>query len=129
MFPLRWQRIRLLQSRLGSGALTKAGAGLLDLSAGNTYSGATNLNGGTVQLSNINSLGSTSALNFNGGAASFQFPSVLVPVVLNSGGGELRLFPANVNLSNTISGSGAFTKTGAGTLTQWHQHLHRCVDD
>ena len=37
---------------LGTGSLTKEGAGILNLTAANSYSGATNINAGTLQLSN-----------------------------------------------------------------------------
>jgi len=49
----------------GSGALTKAGAGMLTLSGDNTYSGATNVNAGTLIVTG--SLSGTGAVKVNAG--------------------------------------------------------------
>ena len=40
------------QSIQGAGALTKAGAGTLDLASDNSYSGGTTINAGTLQVGN-----------------------------------------------------------------------------
>jgi fibronectin-binding autotransporter adhesin len=54
----------------GSGALTKSGAGSLTLSGANTYSGATTVSAGTLELANASgsALGSTASLNVASGA-------------------------------------------------------------
>ena len=46
----------------GGGALVQTGAGFLTLTATNTYSGGTQVNGGTLQLGNNNTVGSESTL-------------------------------------------------------------------
>jgi autotransporter-associated beta strand protein len=45
------------QTISGAGALTKSGSGIVTLSAANTYSDGTSLNGGTLKVSAENNLG------------------------------------------------------------------------
>jgi autotransporter-associated beta strand protein len=86
----------------GTGALTKSGAGTLTLSSStNAYTGATAVNGGTLEIGSGGTLGSgtyTGAIAIADGA-TFKY---------NSSAGQ--------TLSGAISGGGALTKTG-GTLT------------
>ncbi|NBX31019.1 hypothetical protein EBR04_11365, partial [bacterium] len=58
----------------GSGGLTKAGTGVLTLSAANTFSGATTISAGQLQISagNINS---SSGITVNGATAEFRYNS------------------------------------------------------
>lgn len=83
----------------GTSGLTKAGSGTLTLSATNTFTGTTTINAGALQLGD----GTTR----NGSVAG---------AIINNG----ALVVANPNgqiFTNTITGSGGFTKTGTGTLT------------
>ena len=84
----------------GSGSLTQTGPGMLTLLGGNTYSGATIVSGGTLQVGN------------GGGGASIGSTSG----VLNNGS---LVFNHNdaVAFSPAISGSGSLTQTGNGLLT------------
>jgi autotransporter-associated beta strand protein len=61
----------------GATTLTKTGAGLWILTATNTYSGPTNINGGTLAFSNINNLGTSTVLNMGGGALRWQTGNTL----------------------------------------------------
>ena len=105
----------------GTGTVTQAGAGTLTLSNSNTYSGATLLNAGTIQLDADNGLGvPTGAVTFNSGTlrlrAAFDLASTR-PITLQAGGGTIDTQEFDTLLAQAISGSGAFTKAGSGTLT------------
>jgi autotransporter-associated beta strand protein len=83
----------------GTNGLIKNGSGTLTLSATNTFTGGTTIAAGTLQL----------------GDGTTRNGSV-VGAITNNG----TLIVANPNaqiFANTITGSGGFTKTGAGTLT------------
>lgn len=78
------------------GVLIKQGAGILALTADNTYDGATQINNGTLQLG-------------NGGSSG----SIAGPVVDN---GSLVVDRSNtLTLASPISGSGSLTQLGTGT--------------
>ena len=117
----------------GGGGLAKVGAGMLTLSGSNSFSGATAINQGVLQLGNSNAaINSTVNLNVNGGLA---FAAGLGSAQLGglAGSGNLALqdmaaSPAAVNLnvgsnnastvySGNLSGAGGLNKYGMGTLT------------
>jgi autotransporter-associated beta strand protein len=81
-------------------ALTKLGVGPVILNAANTYSGATTIVAGTLQIGSGGTTGSisaTSGVNNNGA------------LIYNRGDA--------LGVSHVISGTGSLTKQGAGTLT------------
>lgn len=112
------------QNISGTGQVTQAGTGETIFTTNvNTYSGATNLNAGTLTFSSLGSLGSGTALNFNGGALNWATGNTDDisgrTVTLNSPGGILNTNGGNITLANPIGngGAGGLTKTGLGALT------------
>jgi len=77
----------------GAGALTKNGAGTVNINAANSYTGGTTINGGRLTVGNAGALGT-------GG------------IVVNANG---QLVLGAIALGNTISGAGKVIKTGSGT--------------
>jgi autotransporter-associated beta strand protein len=125
----------------GSGGLSKAGAGRLELSGDNSYSGATTVNAGTLRVSSATGLGSglgtsvlmagalelgpdltiggeslflngLSALTVLGGTVTWN--SI---VMLQTQSRISVPIGATLNVNNVLSGSGGLIKSGDGTLS------------
>ncbi|MFM8413314.1 MAG: beta strand repeat-containing protein, partial [Planctomycetota bacterium] len=127
-----------VQTQTGSGysggiGLTKLGAGTLVLSAANTYTGASTVSAGTLQLDDASALGNTAnALAVNGGSLNLNGNSVSVGTLSGSSGATISTNSSagTATLSTSVSGSSTFggviqdngsgrlalTKLGSGTL-------------
>lgn len=110
-------------------AIQKSGSATLTLAGTNTFSGATAVNGGTLQLGNSAALQNS---NFAGGAGALSFGSLTTATfggltgssnltLSNTAGSAVALAVGGNNNSTTysgaLSGAGGLTKSGAGTLT------------
>jgi fibronectin-binding autotransporter adhesin len=98
------------------GSLTMSGAGSTLVLSGNnnTYSGGTNLNAGTIGVTNNSSLG-TGAVTFNGGTLQTQATlSAFNNLVSLAGNGTVDIDGNSSTFSGVISGAGALTVTNSG---------------
>src|SRR5262249_45622045 len=108
----------------GAGGLTKIGSGTLTLWGPSTYTGATNVNAGTLQAGVANAFSPLSAFTVASGATlDLNGFEQNIGSVAGAGAvtlGAARLFIGSDNTSTTFSGTisgGGLFKIGPGTLT------------
>jgi len=107
----------------GAGVLSIAGSGTTTLQGSNNYGGGTVLNGGVLSISSdANIGGSSGALTFNGGILQVtgvgmtNIDSHTVNWSTFSGGIDVNNAANVFTVNETLSGTGTFTKLGAGML-------------
>ena len=115
----------------GNATLTKNGSGSVTLATANSFSGATAISQGVLQLANSNALqGSTvsvnanSGLKFSPGVGTFNLGGLAGSGSLalsDTSGGNVALDvggnSSTTTFSGTIGGAGSLAKYGTGTLT------------
>src|SRR5450830_442832 len=113
----------------GMGDLVKNGSGTLSLTAENTYTGATTVNQGTLQLSGLGSISNSSAVHIDADAivdiSDVTGSTSELRNVTGDAGSTILLGDKNlsinasaeVDFSGTIEGAGGLSKTGTDTLT------------
>ena len=121
---------------LGTGGLTKTDAGTLTLAVANTYSGATNINGGTVVLAAPGALSTTSAVNVASGASlgltgGYTYGVTAALLTLNGNAANVVGTGALDNISGTNTyagqialGSNATISSDAGTPEHHQRQCH-----
>ncbi len=105
----------------GSGALTFLGPNSLTLSGASSYLGGTSLLGGTLVITNSNSLGAVAGqLNIGPGASTLEVAGNIADaraINFNDPVSTIRVDAGqSYNNTGTISGGGTLTKTGPGLL-------------
>ena len=104
-------------SLTGPITVNKTGPGTTILDGNNTYSGITTASQGLLQVDTNARLGS-STLRLNGGGIRYGAAfNDLRGITLGGSGGTLDTNGYNVSYASSLSGSGALTKSGLGSLT------------
>lgn len=105
----------------GTGSLTQASAGTLQIRATNSYSGGTFLNAGIVNIASNANLGSNAGgITFNGGTLQLNNDLTINAgraITMGVAGGSIDTQTYATELQQNITGSGSLKKLGSGTLT------------
>jgi autotransporter-associated beta strand protein len=108
----------------GSGSLSLAGSGEIQLTGANSFSGPVGLGGGTLTFSNTGNLGAGTALNFTGGALRWATGnttdiSATHTLAFGLGGAGIDTNGQDLVFGSPFGagGAGGLRKNGAGTLT------------
>jgi len=103
----------------GSGGINKTDLGTLLLNGENSYAGGTTVSGGVLQVARDANLGQAgTSLTLNGGTLRYGAAFDTARAVdLGIVGGKVDTNGNNVSLLSAVSGLGALTKMGEGTLT------------
>jgi fibronectin-binding autotransporter adhesin len=124
-FDTNGNNITLATALSGSGGVTKAGAGALTLPVAESYIGATNITGGTLNVAHPEALAnSTVNVQVNNGL-TFTGPAAAAATLGGlSGTGNVNLGGTALTVANSgysayagsLSGGNGLTKTGTGTF-------------
>ncbi|GMG94315.1 outer membrane autotransporter barrel domain-containing protein [Cupriavidus sp. TKC] len=112
------QTATIASALTGASTLVKSDYGTLVLSGVNTYTGGTELRGGTLRVSADANLGAAQGgVTFTGGtlASTGSFDTARAVMLTQSGVFDVAA-GTELGLTGTVSGSGNLTKLGTGTL-------------
>lgn len=102
------------------GTVIKEGTGTAVFSGANTYAGGTEINGGTLEISQDQNLGELgSQVSFDGGVlrTTADIPNMVREQTVNAGGGAIEVEGGTtLGAGGNIAGVGTLNKTGDGTL-------------
>ncbi len=106
----------------GSGALTKNGAAILQLSGSNnaSFSGSTTISAGTLRIAGASNLGS-GTITLNGATladTNASTDTVANAFVIGGSGATFSKAAGTLALTGTLSGSGSITNSGVGAFNQ-----------
>ncbi len=118
-------RIRLGSEDGGVGTFTQNDSSLVDLQNGGKINimgstSAYNLNGGTLQVGGVNGIRGEDGLNLGGGTIKViesDLTSSVTPTLMSGTTSTFDTNGLNAAFENGFSGTGAFTKIGAGDLS------------
>ena len=119
----------------GSGGLTKAGAGMLSLSAAGSLTGPTTVTGGTLAIGDTAGMAlQSSAVTVSGGVLGLSVSAASVASLSGAGNVNLNngvLTAGGNGASSVFSGvisnsgpAGGFVKAGSGTLTLTNNNIY-----
>ncbi len=102
----------------GSGELDKTGSGTLTLLGANTYSGNTVVTGGTVAIGNSSAFGTGNVTFGDGTTLAFVANGLTLTNLFSLVGADPTIDTGTntITMGGVISGAGALTKLGSGTL-------------
>ncbi len=105
----------------GAISLVKAGSGTQIFGDTNSYTGGTNINGGTLAISNASALGTSGTISFGGG--TLRYDSLTTDLSDRFSNAASQAYSVNTNGNNVTfsagltSVNGTLTKSGSGNLT------------
>ncbi len=103
---------------VGSSALTKSGAGTMELTAVNPFTSAVTVNGGLLKLAATGSLATTAVTANSGGRFRMVDAAAVTGTLTANAGGSIEVENSGAQTwTKLIGGAGIFVKGGAGTLT------------
>jgi len=101
-------------------SVVKSGSSAFALTGSNTYAGGTTINGGTLLINSVSSLGALSGgLTINAGTLEVTTGfSTSRGITLSNAASTLQIDPTQTyTITSAIGGTGTLNKTGSGTLT------------
>ncbi len=106
----------------GTGNLTKTTAGIVTLSAANTYTGATIISAGTLSINSMANFGTASSLGTGSVTPTISMGATAILLYTGSGHSSSRVINVTAN-GATIDASGTGTLTLSGGITSGNRRI------